>query len=135
MPANTPNGFPYPLGTDRLMDGDDSIHNLATAIDNDLYGGNRTKIKVLRPSPTSTVLDFGSIPANGRITLTINVPGAIVGDIVVWSVNPAGIANGIILFVGVTSANTVMVMASNYTAAAIDPAALTYFVAVLQFPA
>src|SRR4029077_470139 len=33
MPANTPKGFPYPLGTDRLMDGDDAIHNLATAVD------------------------------------------------------------------------------------------------------
>jgi hypothetical protein len=33
MPANTPKGYPYPLGTDRAMDGDDSIHNLATAVD------------------------------------------------------------------------------------------------------
>lgn len=135
MPANTPNGFPYPLGTDRLMDGDDAIHNLATAIDNDLYGGTRTKIRVLRPTPTSTVLDFGSVPANGRITLNISVPGANVGDIVIWSANPAGITNGLVHFVGVTTTNNVMVMASNYTSAAIDPAALTYFVAVLQFPA
>jgi len=36
MPANTPKGYPYPLGTDRLMDGDDSIHNLATAVDTKL---------------------------------------------------------------------------------------------------
>ena len=36
MPANTPKGYPYPLGTDRLMDGDDSIHNLATAVDTNL---------------------------------------------------------------------------------------------------
>lgn len=33
MPANTPKGYPYPLGTDRVMDGDDSIHALATAVD------------------------------------------------------------------------------------------------------
>lgn len=32
MPANTPNGLPYPLGTDRVMDGDDAIKNLATGI-------------------------------------------------------------------------------------------------------
>ena len=33
MPATTPRGYPYPLGSDRVMDGDDSIHDLATAID------------------------------------------------------------------------------------------------------
>lgn len=34
MPANTPKlGLPYPLGTDRVMDGDDSIHNLANRIE------------------------------------------------------------------------------------------------------
>lgn len=33
MPANTTKGYPYPLGTDRLMDGDDAIKNLATAMD------------------------------------------------------------------------------------------------------
>jgi len=33
MPANTPKGYPYPLGTDRVTDGDDSIHSLATAVD------------------------------------------------------------------------------------------------------
>jgi hypothetical protein len=33
MPANTSNGYPYPLGTDRVMDGDDSIKALAEAAD------------------------------------------------------------------------------------------------------
>lgn len=32
MPANTSNGYPYPLGTDRVMDGDDSIKSLAEAV-------------------------------------------------------------------------------------------------------
>lgn len=32
MPATTTKGYPYPLGTDRLMDGDDAIHNLADAV-------------------------------------------------------------------------------------------------------
>jgi|SRR6185369_543 len=36
MPATTPKGFPYPLGTDRLADGDDAIHSLATAVDTKL---------------------------------------------------------------------------------------------------
>lgn len=32
MPATTATKYPYPLGTDRLMDGDDAIHSLAAAI-------------------------------------------------------------------------------------------------------
>lgn len=36
MPANTPKGYPYPLGTDRVTDGDDAIHSLATAVDTKL---------------------------------------------------------------------------------------------------
>ena len=34
--ATTKNGAPYPLGTDRLMDGDDVIHNLAQWVDDQL---------------------------------------------------------------------------------------------------
>lgn len=33
MPATTPGGLPYPLGTDLVVDGDDAIRNLATAVD------------------------------------------------------------------------------------------------------
>jgi hypothetical protein len=31
--ANTPGGLPYPLGTDKVVDGDDAIHALATWLD------------------------------------------------------------------------------------------------------
>jgi len=31
--ANTAKGYPYPVGTDRVMDGDDAIHSLATAVE------------------------------------------------------------------------------------------------------
>jgi hypothetical protein len=31
--ATTPNGFPYPVGTDKVVDGDDAIRNLAQTID------------------------------------------------------------------------------------------------------
>lgn len=34
--ALTPHGYPYPVGTDRVMDGDDVIHALATAVDTQL---------------------------------------------------------------------------------------------------
>jgi hypothetical protein len=31
--ATTPGGLPYPVGTDKVVDGDDAIRNLATAVD------------------------------------------------------------------------------------------------------
>jgi len=31
--ATTPGGLRYPLGTDKVVDGDDAIHNLATDVD------------------------------------------------------------------------------------------------------
>lgn len=33
MPANTTNGLPYPVGTDRVMDGDNAMQALAEAVD------------------------------------------------------------------------------------------------------
>ena len=38
MPSQTSRGYPYPLGTDRVMDGDDSIHALAQAVEDKLGG-------------------------------------------------------------------------------------------------
>lgn len=35
MPAATTKGYPYPVGTDRVMDGDNAIQALAEAIDGD----------------------------------------------------------------------------------------------------
>lgn len=51
MPATTPKGYPYPLGTDRVMDGDDAIHALATAVDTRL--GVATAGNVVTPVPTA----------------------------------------------------------------------------------
>ena len=39
MPATTPKGLPYPLGTDRVMDGDDNIRRLAQAVENYVQAG------------------------------------------------------------------------------------------------
>ena len=33
MPANTAKGYPYPVGTDRVMDGDNDIRALAEKVD------------------------------------------------------------------------------------------------------
>src|SRR5262245_739598 len=54
MPANTAKGYPYPLGTDRVMDGDDAIHNLASAIDTKLgaQASGKVTIPVASNNPT-----------------------------------------------------------------------------------
>lgn len=68
MPANTAKGYPYPVGTDRVMDGDDSIHNLATAVDTKLglaaAGVFTTGAPTAVNTPVTTALTF---PA-GRFT-------------------------------------------------------------------
>lgn len=55
MPANTARGYPYPLGTDRVMDGDDAIKNLATAVDTKTGVGCVVRPLINIPTgPTST---------------------------------------------------------------------------------
>lgn len=60
MPANTAKGYPYPLGTDRVMDGDDAIKNLATAVD--------TKLPARTAILSGTVVITNAIAANASIT-------------------------------------------------------------------
>lgn len=68
MPANTPKGYPYPLGTDRLMDGDDSIHSLATAVDTNLgTGAAGTSVVTVATGGTPSALAV-TFPA-GRFTV------------------------------------------------------------------
>lgn len=39
MGSQTARGYPYPVGSDRVMDGDDAIHSLASKVDANLgYG-------------------------------------------------------------------------------------------------
>lgn len=66
MPANTPLGFPYPLGTDRLADGDDAIKNLATAVDTKLGVAASGSGVLSNVSTTATTLAV-TFPA-GRFT-------------------------------------------------------------------
>ena len=39
MGSTTPHGLPYPVGTDRIMDGDNAIQALAEAVDTALWSG------------------------------------------------------------------------------------------------
>lgn len=69
---NTPHGYPYPVGTDRVMDGDDVIHNLADKIDSQLgvlASGSVTVQTTTVNTPASASVTF---PA-GRFTTPPNV--------------------------------------------------------------
>jgi hypothetical protein len=96
--AQTPRGYPYPLGTDRVMDGDDAIKALAQAV-NDRLGaiaaGQLTVTPVSADTAINTPVNF---PA-GRFSVaplvfvvsnaTAQQPGTIIRC---WSgsVTPAG---------------------------------------------
>lgn len=77
MPSTTTNGYPYPLGTDRVMDGDDSIHALADKVEANLKAG------VLAGTVS------GQIPANGTesppVTVTLPVGRFLTPPVVVTS--------------------------------------------------
>jgi hypothetical protein len=83
-------------------------------------------------------LNFGSLAVGARETLTISVPGAVVGDLVIGNVSsgtnvnvPGGGAQ-IAFFYGVTAADTVSVAAVNIGTATGDPGALTFTVAIVR---
>lgn len=74
----------------------------------------------------TTSLDFASIAATTRGSVTFTLTGAAAGDMIHMQ-PPAGLEDDL-LFVGaeVTGANTVTVYLYNPTAGAIDPAAATW---------
>jgi hypothetical protein len=76
MPANTPvYGFPYPTGTDRVMDGDNAIGALALAVEVELT------------ARMARVLGYGQAIANqGPFTAAVALTGLSVGPITL----PAG---------------------------------------------
>lgn len=73
MPATTATGWPYPLGTDRVMDGDDAIKNLATMADTRLGRGIAAgSVSV----PTPTVGVNGTVAVTFPAGLFVNPPHA-----------------------------------------------------------
>jgi hypothetical protein len=90
----------------------------------------RDSFRVIRQESAS--LDFGSIGTLTSADLTISLPGAKVGDLVVLG-PPAAPTAGIIFWAFVSAADVVTVRASNFTAGSINPAAFDFNVAVLQF--
>lgn len=53
MPANTAHGYPYPVGTDRVTDGDDAIKNLANAVESKLRVSAAGSVSVTATSSAS----------------------------------------------------------------------------------
>lgn len=56
-PSTTPHGYPYPLGTDRLTDGDESIRDLALAVDGRLgvIAGGTVNVPIVAAGNAVTV--------------------------------------------------------------------------------
>jgi len=85
------------------------------------------KSKELR---AAAILDFPSVAAGGVQSQAATVPGAAAGDVVTVNANPNGITAGIVVYAGVTAADTVTVKAQNCTTAAIDPVPATFIIHV-----
>jgi hypothetical protein len=86
------------------------------------------------PVVATVSLDIPSVPAVGEVTVTVTATGALAASNSVvqlgWSAAlPAGI---VVAQAWVSANNTVSIRFYNYTAAAIDPAALTCNVAVME---
>lgn len=78
MPASTPHGYPYPLGTDRVMDGDDAIHNLATAVDTQLGAAAQGTVScpiTAVSTPVSVSITFPSGRFNAVPAVTLGAGG------------------------------------------------------------
>jgi len=76
MPANTAKGYPYPVGTDRVMDGDNDIRALAEAVDTKV--GLACSGKVTPPVP-------GAL--NTPVSVAVTFPAGL------FSVAPIVVAN------------------------------------------
>jgi hypothetical protein len=82
--------------------------------------------------PVLANLNFGNTLAQTSTDLTVNVPGAVVGDGVLVGIPVAvQIANSDFTYF-VSAANTVTIRFNNYSAAAIDPPAADFKVAVFR---
>jgi hypothetical protein len=79
----------------------------------------------------SATLDFPAVAAAGAQSLTINVPGAAVGQAVSLAL-PAAFPVGLVANGFVSAAGVVTVRVQNITAAPIDPPSATYGVVVLN---
>lgn len=88
-------------------------------------------IRQLIAPVTQPTLDFPSISAASTATLTVAVPGARVGDIVLMAL-PATVSAGVVYDARVSASDVVTVRAINITASPVDPAAGLFDIVVAQ---
>lgn len=79
----------------------------------------------------SGALDFPSLPAGASATLSLRAPGAEVSDGVLL-IPPSALPNGLVPIATITTQDAVAVRLNNVTAAAIDPAAMTFSVVIIK---
>lgn len=102
--ATTALGFPYPLGTDRVMDGDDAIRALAEAVDSKL-GVTAAGAGVIVGTGAATAQVVVTLPA-GRF---VAAPSAVVANFKDGSTH--------ILFTATYTATTFTAIARRYDSA------------------
>ena len=81
--------LPYPLGTDRLMDGDDQIRKLAQSVDNMVQVGRVTIPITTAATPANVTLTFSPAFANASIFVVATMIGTTaisVGQVAVSSI-------------------------------------------------
>lgn len=84
MPANTTaKALPYPLGTDRLMDGDDSIRKLAQSVDNMTQGGQARLNIVTGGTAVSVAITFPTAYASPPTLAATPIAGTAATNIAV----------------------------------------------------
>lgn len=80
--------------------------------------------------PVTVSVNIASVPANGVLATNVTVPGARVGDLVLFQ--PIGSINNIGLRCHVSADDNVVVNSQNPTAGAIDPAAANFVFVLLR---
>lgn len=83
MGSTTSKGYPFPVGTDRVMDGDDAIQALAEAINGDALFTKATTVGHSLPAGANTEVQWNAAAPNGcALTKT---------SATVWTVTLAGL--------------------------------------------
>lgn len=72
----TPKGYPFPVGTDRVMDGDDAIEALAVTIDGKLpyavwVGSVTVPVNNTQAASAIVTIPAGRFPVAPRLTSTV----------------------------------------------------------------
>lgn len=109
MPATT-SGYklPYPLGTDRLMDGDDQIRKLAQSVENMVQTGTVNITPSAVDTTTTVTVTFPvAFSAAPLVFCNFNSPPGSGYTLLVWSSSPTTTNVAINIRKGTTTASNV----------------------------